>query len=674
MTFRIPNQNKQIRQLNINDLLGEIYSSKNILLSDMGYIKLSHPSLSIFNTNDSADLADIDSMFHTGLNEYFISSKVFYGKAGFTAPVSRSSDTNTPANSGISEDGILFNSIEVISDGANIKYLSGDTTWTTLSLSLSTSYPTTMCVSDYFNSLLVANSNTVKMISIDWVNTITLTIPATYIITSIDCNNNTIAVATRHKSSGEAKLFIWYGADTGSNGNFGVNASEIMSVKKYESSFAVITSKGQLLSFTGSGFKELANLPIYYLKTNWENLGYYNANVSHRGMVVDNDDIYVILTSQNADLTKQFIPNFNSGVWRYNPNNGLYPVYSPTFSSVLSDTIPTTDVNTTDNIITVTTAPITGTPVLYDDGASTVLGGLAENKVYYTIKISATTVKLATTYSNAIAGTAIDLTGTGNNAQSLKFILVNDYGWSFYYNTPVVNVSKQGCIDYLTSRIIDNSIYANNIIFASTIFGKQATTAKSVINIVSPLIPNRGYFTTPKLFSQTAKDIYNNFIIKYKPLDVDEKIIVKYRISERIGLPIKSVKNGSSVTGVWSDTNTFTTSLDLSNAQTGDEVEIISGVGAGWTAHIASTPINNSGTWTVELDDSFIYASANDIMYFVIDNWTKYKTITLDNEGGNSGFDSFNIDANGKFIQFKIELYGVDVTVEEIIISNSKLN
>ena len=41
--------------------------------------------------------------------------------------------------------------------------------------------------------------------------------------------------------------------------------------------------------------------------------------------------------------------------------------------------------------------------------------------VYYVIKVDANTIKLATNSANATAGTAIDLTGTGNNAQTLTY-------------------------------------------------------------------------------------------------------------------------------------------------------------------------------------------------------------------------------------------------------------
>ena len=89
-------------------------------------------------------------------------------------------------------------------------------------------------------------------------------------------------------------------------------------------------------------------------------------------------------------------------------------------------TIATTAVDTsdgsgdTDNVITITNHGIlTGERVLYDNGGGTTLGGLSDDTVYYAVKVNANVIKLATTAANATAGTVIDLTGTGNNSQTL---------------------------------------------------------------------------------------------------------------------------------------------------------------------------------------------------------------------------------------------------------------
>ena len=59
--------------------------------------------------------------------------------------------------------------------------------------------------------------------------------------------------------------------------------------------------------------------------------------------------------------------------------------------------------------------------VTYADNGGTAIGGLTDNTAYYVIKIDQSTIKLATNSSNAIAGTAINLTGVGvGNAHTLN--------------------------------------------------------------------------------------------------------------------------------------------------------------------------------------------------------------------------------------------------------------
>lgn len=78
------------------------------------------------------------------------------------------------------------------------------------------------------------------------------------------------------------------------------------------------------------------------------------------------------------------------------------------------------DVNTGTEVITVptNTTLYTGTAVVYTS-TSTVVTGLTASTTYYVIRASATTIKLATSLANALAGTAINLTGTGAGIHTL---------------------------------------------------------------------------------------------------------------------------------------------------------------------------------------------------------------------------------------------------------------
>jgi len=662
MTYIIPNpQTKDIKQLNINDLMGDIYASKNIDLSTQGYIKLAHRTIAPMTENDDADFDTADAMFvaDNGLN--IISKEVFRSSLiGFSTITDIATDTNSPSPS-IEEGGIFFNATEVISDGTAIKYRSAATVWTSIAQTITSGVPTTLENFEYHNSLLVGNANKVYLINTSWVTDVILTLPAQYQVTSIAVNNSIAAIGTRHISGGEGKMFLWDGNSSAHNGIYGVNTHEVFSIRKYLSSFALITSSGQLLQFNGGGFTELGILPVFSMNVNWADAQNDHSNVSCTGMVVDNRDIYIRLDSEIEESTKKFSPNFPGGVWRYNPESGLNCIYGPSFTTITSDSISTTDVDISTNIITVSAAPVTGTPIMYDGGGGTVLAGLKENTVYYCIKVSATTLKLAETYTDAIAGTAIDLTGTGSNFQSLKIFNISDYGYSFAEN--------RGAIALLTPLYRD-SFQAEKIVFSANIIQKASETVKTVFNIVNPYLPNIGYFITPKLMSGGIEDNYNTLSIKYKTLGPDDIIKIKYRITDRYKFPITSFIGSVQYAGTWSDTNTFTTTIDMSDAQVGDEIEILAGCGAGWSSHIESIS-ENAGTWTINLTDSFIWAVANDVMYFSCDNWSIFDTITSATQTGDGYFEKA-LDKNSKFAQFKVELNGVDITIEEFRVGNKR--
>lgn len=84
----------------------------------------------------------------------------------------------------------------------------------------------------------------------------------------------------------------------------------------------------------------------------------------------------------------------------------------------LSMVIPTTGVDTTGNEITYSAHKLaTGDKVKYSSNGGTAITGLTSGTTYYAIVTGTGTFKLALTLSDANAGTAIDLTGTGNNNQ-----------------------------------------------------------------------------------------------------------------------------------------------------------------------------------------------------------------------------------------------------------------
>lgn len=667
MTYIIPSQTtKQIRQPNNNDLLGELYVTKNINLDEEGYIKLSPPAVAIMTTDDDADFLAVDSMHQNAGNLWIPSQDIFTGVSiGRSTLTNRDSDTGSP-NAGYEEDSVYFNGTDVVSVDANILYRSATTTWTSVSLSLDSNLPTSMCSFEATAGLMVGNSNIVKLVNTSWAVAVTLTLPVDYAVTSLAVNGATAYIATRHKGGGDAKLFIWDGTSTSSDQSYSSGGTELFSIKEHGSSIAGINSLGQLLRFNGGGFDVLASLPAYYIGSDWSDDSNDHAKVSDRGLVADGSLLYIRLDPTLWSMTDNYIPNFVGGLWCYDPKVGLYCKNTPSYTRLSKETIATADVDVSTNIITVgvVTVPITGTPVIYYSAQSTRLKPLYDTTCYYVIKLSDTTLKLATSYANAIAGTAIDLTTTGNNSQELVFYTPNDYGWTYS--------GDRGSTLVLSTQTYSTD-FAERVIMTAELWAKQdVTTQKSVLNVIQPYLPNRGYFITPRLNSINIQETYPMMYLKFRPLGADDSILIKYRVVDKDSINVQTREAQNSRGGTWTSTTTFTSILDLSTVEVGDEVEIVGGVGAGLLAHV-STITENAGTYTVTLDEGFAWAVNNDLMYFVVTNFKRLETIDNTNKTSSKGYAEvplINADNTSTFVQLKIELRGIETTISELQVAN----
>lgn len=157
-----------------------------------------------------------------------------------------------------------------------------------------------------------------------------------------------------------------------------------------------------------------------------------------------------------------------------------------------------------------------------------------------------------------------------------------------------------------------------------------------------------GYFITPQIESSQLTDTWQKIYLKNKKLiNSSDRIYIKSRTEEDTGVE---------ATITWTSTTTFTvlnSAVDVSNywaSGTGGEIEITQGIGGGKTAHITNA-VNNSGTWTVTVDETFTGATGTAKARFM--KWNKVGVI--DNQV--QQFTEFPIpeyDQNDTFIQFKI--------------------
>lgn len=156
-----------------------------------------------------------------------------------------------------------------------------------------------------------------------------------------------------------------------------------------------------------------------------------------------------------ASLLKE-IPTKNSLI-QFTDTNPIKITFNATSGSV---------VDLSANTITKTNHNLqTGVAVTYSNGGGTSIGGLTSGNTYYVIRISSSVIKLASSYANAIALSAIDLTSgaVGTSHVIEKTYSVVGYGIfkdiEFGFGTPNVNDVYKLYFDYISLEkgfVLDN--------------------------------------------------------------------------------------------------------------------------------------------------------------------------------------------------------------------------
>jgi len=661
-------------QPNNSDRLGSLAYTKNINLDEQGYIKLSPRAISLFDSSGNVtNISDEDFNYLSaiGRSDYGTMNLVTADEPfnltinSNTKDIAEDTATDNP-NCDATSHGIWWQNCWYVSTNTTISYKDINGDWTADAIgSLTSGKRHYMAVFDD-SSLLVTDGNTVKKYNTSHALTVTLTLPADYEAIALAYNGGKVGIITRLGSdtSGEnknCKFFPWDGSTTSASG-YDLGAYTSVSIIPYKSSFATLTSEGQILGWNGGGFTELASFPFFYKDKRWGNL--LNYLTYGNPMIVDGDVIYLnVGFTLDGTGKKQEYPLVGnpSGIWCYDPKVGLYHRWSPSISKAYFHTITSANVNlTTNTFTTLSPIPPAGSPIRLTSGT---VGGLILGETYYIIYINSTKFKIALTKDDAINGVAIDITSASDNNYFWTYDLI-DYGSS--YSTISGALSLWGY----------STLYSKDLIFGSY---QQNTSLAGVRNLCSivPFLENRGYGVTTKIFTNSVSDNIQKLYIKHRPLDTDDAIVVKFKNRDIFNIPTYAPNAITNDEFIWTNSTSGYTSTDLSEVKTSFdnghdmEFEILSGAGAGQMVKITSITYL-SGIYTLGFEDTIIGASVGLKSNFVVENWKVLDLVTYSTQTENGVFEIPIGLENGdsKWYQFKIELRGYETTIEELLIIN----
>lgn len=652
---------RQWVQENKGDVFGLLWATRNINFDDQGYLKLARRSTAlIYNQTNFGAVTSLQTL---DANIYLAVTSLQLQSFSLVNNTTTSLD-GTGHIGNLLFDGITWQNRWYVSQSTNFAYYDGSS-WTTGlgSLSDATAYHP-LCVHEGLNQLAIGEDNNLYLYNSSHSLATTIVLPKNFQVRWIRYSNNYLYIGTLNISGGDGEVFIADGSTSAWNSSARIPGCQwVFSGDIYKGVLVVISSNGQLLRYNGSGFDELARLPIY----NTPQYSWYDGNgsaigkVAQRGMIVKGELIYLNIDGSVNNSNGTQLPNQPSGLWIYDPDVGLYHHAGLAKDNYLAANFSSA-INTTTNIIT-TSSPLpttTGTKVLC---YTTDCTGLVAGRYYYLIYLSSTTYQLASSYNNAIAGTAVNLgTGTAVNISGSNNQSFGEWANVLYQQPGAILL-----INDLNSTLRNyDASSASRVLFGAVV---HPYVAGSPISTVQTLTTgeNRGTFITTKIFSSSIKDTWQAVILKFNKLyQGNDKLIFKYRTSEVEGYPLFSVNQLT-----WTNSTSFTSTFDFNQVSVGDEIEFTSGRASGCSAHIVSM-VNNSGIWTVIIDESMPAVTANDITFnFIINNWKKRDVIVP------PVVDSYTRiadEGSSKWVQIKIEVRGVsEPYVEEVQVINKTL-
>ena len=192
-------------------------------------------------------------------------------------------------------------------------------------------------------------------------------------------------------------------------------------------------------------------------------------------------------------------------------DSDIYPNGIPNISAIIkgkkcydpratSFTASSSTVSTSANTITLSSHGLsTFDRATYDVNGNTAIGGLSNGSTYYVIKVDANTIKLATNYTNCVAGTPISLTSvSGSTTQKFNFTTFTD--------NPVLVLR-----DYLKDSVYGLTTGDDEI--NDTNFIASANICDEVVTVTNPSGTEKRFTCNGSFqLSQTPKIIIENLL------------------------------------------------------------------------------------------------------------------------------------------------------------------
>lgn len=333
-TYKIPNQNGQIRQLNLNDTAGEIWSSRNIdLHTNTGKLKLARPFKQVATATQIGDEL-IQGFASTGTaaqaNELFaVTDSVLYTSVGdFT---SWTSESTTPASA---EDVCVFGGQMIISTVDNLDAFDFTSTytqdwWTARGNPALTTNNPSSTVPRVIESARVGAETLVVLdgsnvygyvggITSGAVTSVTMDLDSSLTACCFKAGIRSGWIGTYTKKAEQAYVIQWDCASTNYTQAFPVGSKAVLAIELVDDVPLIVTERGEIKMFNNAGFTTVARFP-FASKTKFidqaTNPNNRNRPIHPKGMKRLGNTVYIYTNFRNADSSIFFDDKSHNGVW-----------------------------------------------------------------------------------------------------------------------------------------------------------------------------------------------------------------------------------------------------------------------------------------------------------------------------------------------------------------------
>lgn len=344
--MQIPNaQTKKLTQTNTSNILGELWATFNIdLTENEGNIRLGKRLIINTGTADVAEITSYPAAFSvlgttkyavagaSGTGYVFSNSTPYPSVASFAKIVASGSPATVDSEY---SDMMVSNNSLYVSTKSNSVYRFDGSSWTTFTVGASdaayahmlTSYAGRTYMSKLGSSIQSWDSSD-TVATLGNANTLQLSNTDSNIITFLRSSSNRIWIGVVNKLGGKGYIYEWDGAALQVTKSYRLESAGALACVIKDDVPYVIDANGALLVWNGGTFKKIAQFNRRRNRLLWNPLSQTNNRFIHpNGMSIVNGKINILIDGRNYDATANSASveeTIASGIWEYDEAKGLY--------------------------------------------------------------------------------------------------------------------------------------------------------------------------------------------------------------------------------------------------------------------------------------------------------------------------------------------------------------